>query len=760
MLKSGIKLLFASVAILYTVTGSEKLYSQSIDLDSVLLEISSQPDDSNKVIDIIQLAKELYSSGDFNRVLELCDESLILSKDIGYSLGTAETYYLSARTNNQLNNHATALEHYSKAQQFFQELNRRDRLAGLYNNVGLIYKNLGRYSNAIEFLSKSFEYYEILKQSSGIASSSNNLGSVYRRIGNYEKAAESYFRALKIFESSDTRTYLARIHQNLANLYSDQKDYNKALRFSENALKLYEERGETKRKAYLLGNIAGIFLELGRIDTAFAIQQQSYKIFEELNDQLGIASSLDNIGVLYSLKGEYNLASEAHKSAIVIMNELDRNENQASMYSNLAHALTMMEKYPEAYEMLMKGLEISSEQGALEDKLKNYKRLYELFEKQKEFNTSLKYFKQYSELKDSLFNKDKIQQIAQIEESYEIDKREKENELLRQQQATQFEVIKRQNFQVKVLISGLVIFLLFAIYYYRINQQKKRTNELLSEQNEEINRKQVEIMAANQSLQLSEQQLHQANQELQSVNTRLESTVKKRTSELQRTNHELDTFLYQSSHALRRPIVHVKGLVQLARLEPDPQEVTGLYDKLDDTATRMDLMLKKLVMASEIYVTEPQVETIHFDKLINEVWDNLTDTLKVQTVKLEHNVPNNIEFKADRKLIKIMFLNLLENAIFYNEATKRKRALVTINLANNPKSIDIKVNDNGIGISEEAIASIFDLFSVGTDKTKGYGLGLYIVKKAVEKLQGVITVSSKRNEYTTFHITLPKETGN
>ncbi|MGI9544389.1 MAG: sensor histidine kinase, partial [Cyclobacteriaceae bacterium] len=98
-----------------------------------------------------------------------------------------------------------------------------------------------------------------------------------------------------------------------------------------------------------------------------------------------------------------------------------------------------------------------------------------------------------------------------------------------------------------------------------------------------------------------------------------------------------------------------------------------------------------------------------------------------------------------------------ENAVLYNEATKRKKAIVNISLTSNINSIDIKVNDNGIGITEEAISHIFDLFTVGTDQTKGYGLGLYIVKKAVEKLQGLITVSSKRNQFTTFHITLPKQ---
>jgi signal transduction histidine kinase len=463
------------------------------------------------------------------------------------------------------------------------------------------------------------------------------------------------------------------------------------------------------------------------------------------------------MGVVYTNRGDYDNAYNSHQKALKLFVEIDQMGQAPRVHNHIARTLVMMERYDEAIVHLNESLKISTEIGLQEAKLESYQRFYELYEKKDDFKTSLGYFKEYSLLKDSLFNKNKTQQLAYIEESYEIEKRERENALLRQTQATQDEVIKRQTLQVRVLIGGVVTILLFAIYYYRINQQKKKTNELLSQQNEEINSKQKELLAANQSLQLSEQQLHEANQELQTVNSRLETTVRKRTSELQRTNQELDTFLYQSSHALRRPIVHVKGLVQLARIEPDPHEVLGLYDKLDDTATRMDLMLKKLVMASEIYVTEPEVEQIDFEQLIKEVWDSLTDSLKAQSVTLEYSLPKKADFNADRKLLKIMFLNLLENAIFYNEATKRRKAMVTISISSNPKSLDIKVNDNGIGITEESIASIFDLFSVGTDRTRGYGLGLYIVKKAVEKLNGVITVSSKRNEFTTFHITLPKE---
>ena len=728
-----------------------------VDIDSLLTAVSRQPDDSFKVLALIKSAKELYNNSEYQAAIDLCEKSLQTSKDIQYEMGQAESYFLLARSNNKLNKSATALEFFNEAQRIFQQHRRIDRLASLYNNVGLIYKNLGRFSNAVQFLSRAYEYYLRLENKSGAARASNNLGSVYMYLGSYEKAAESYFESLKLFEQLELPMGMAGINSNLALLYTQQKEYEKALNHNNYALEIFKQLGRTYERANLLNNIAEIHIKLGNTAESLSILKECNSLYEQLNNPHGIAISLDNMGVAYSQQGELERAYDAHNEALQIFQDLDKTGEIPSVYNHLAHVLILMQKYDEANARLDESLKISEEIGLQDSKLEAYQRYYELYESRKNFETSLYYFKQFSLLKDSLFNKDKTQQMAYIEESYEIEKRERENELLRQQQATKDEVIKRQTLQVRVLIGGVVTILLFAIYYYRINEQKKKTNELLSQQNEEINSKQKELLAANQSLQLSEQQLNEANQELQTVNSRLETTVRKRTSELQRTNQELDTFLYQSSHALRRPIVHVKGLVQLARIEPDQSEILGLYDKLDDTATRMDLMLKKLVMASEIYVTEPEVEQIDFEKLIKEVWDGLTDSLKVQSVSLDYSMPQDVVFQADRKLLKIMFLNLLENAIFYNEATKRRKALVTIGIISNPKSIDIKVNDNGIGISEESIASIFDLFSVGTDKTRGYGLGLYIVKKAVEKLQGVITVSSKRNEFTTFHITLPKE---
>jgi signal transduction histidine kinase len=363
----------------------------------------------------------------------------------------------------------------------------------------------------------------------------------------------------------------------------------------------------------------------------------------------------------------------------------------------------------------------------------------------------------YSSLKDSIFNLDKTKQLAEIQTKYEIEKKNQENEILRKDQEVKSQIIRRQNFQNIASIVAIVFVLAFALYLYQNYKEKQRINQLLTEQNEKLSKRRQQIAAINDSLKLSEKKLNEANSELTRLNQGLEHTVQERTVELQQANEELDTFLYQSSHALRRPIAQVKGLIQLARMENgDFSKVEAVYDKIDDTSTRMDLMLRKLVMASEINLAKPNPERIDFKQVIQESWELLNNTMHVdQNVKLDYDISENIEYDADRRLINIIFNNLLENAILYQSNHRHRDGQVAVSITNGQSKVKIDISDNGIGISDAVIGEIFDLFSIGTDRTKGYGLGLYIVKKAVEKLNGEISVESKENEYTQFHLSLP-----
>lgn len=730
--------------------------AQNNTIDSLRNSIFVQHRDSNKVLSLVALSKALYNIKDYSEAKKFGTEALSLSKQLGYKSGTAESYFILARTENKLSNPAKGLTLFNQAAEIYLESNNQARLASLYNNVGLIYLDVGKYLSAIDFLKKSQELYERQGDKNKAALALNNLGLVNRKLSDHQRAAEHYFKALELFEETNNLSGKASINGNLANLYKDQKEFGKALKYNAIAKEQFQELNNKSRLATVINNVGLIYEEQLEFDSALVRFKKAYAIFSTTNNKQGMGGTLNNLGRIYDQKKEYALALETQNQALQISKEIDNNGYISGIHIDIGIVLTKERRFPEAYEHLMEALQIARRIKNKQRELDAYQELSNYFEVKGDYINSLQYYKSYTLLNDSIFNQDKNQQIAQLESNFEIKKREQDIKILKQQQAIQQETIKRQDLRNKAVIGGAFLLLLFAIYLYRVNQQKRKTNQLLSHQNQEINLKQQQIITINKNLQKYQDQLHIANQELQSMNARLETTVKKRTSELQKTNQELDTFLYQSSHALRRPIVHVKGLVQLARLEPNQEEIIGLYDKLDDTASRMDLMLKKLVMASEIYVTKPEVDAVNFEEIFKEIWQSLSESLKSENVSLEYNIPPGVNYEADRRLVKIMFLNLLENAVLYNEATKRQKALVNITLTDNTNSIDIKVNDNGIGITEEAIAHIFDLFTVGTDQTTGYGLGLYIVKKAVEKLQGLITVSSKRNQFTTFHITLPK----
>ena len=298
--------------------------------------------------------------------------------------------------------------------------------------------------------------------------------------------------------------------------------------------------------------------------------------------------------------------------------------------------------------------------------------------------------------------------------------------------------------------------LIFAIYFYRNNQQRKHTNQLLSQQNTEINQKQEVIIKINESLKKSELQLNEANEALQKLNEGLETKIKERTNELQKSNQELDTFLYQSSHALRRPIVNVMGLMQLARMEKQEAGLHQLFEKIEHTATNMDLMLKKLVMASEINFINTNQHMISFKDVIDKINNELSSIPKDNGLDIHWDIDPEVYLKAHGRLIEIILQNLVENAIIYHSDPKTRKPEIKVKIESlNPK-VKISVYDNGQGIAKDSQSNIFNMFSVASDKTSGYGLGLYLVKKAVDKLKGTIKVESQENKFTCFEIILPQ----
>jgi signal transduction histidine kinase len=127
-----------------------------------------------------------------------------------------------------------------------------------------------------------------------------------------------------------------------------------------------------------------------------------------------------------------------------------------------------------------------------------------------------------------------------------------------------------------------------------------------------------------------------------------------------------------------------------------------------------------------------------------------------KSIKVKVNVKNSaIIFRSDPLRANIIFSNIISNAYkYYNTETK---SYLRIDIAITPLNATIVFNDNGIGIKKEYHDKIFDMFYRATERSQGSGLGMYIVKQAIEKLEGTINFKSEYGKGTTIKITLPNK---
>lgn len=232
----------------------------------------------------------------------------------------------------------------------------------------------------------------------------------------------------------------------------------------------------------------------------------------------------------------------------------------------------------------------------------------------------------------------------------------------------------------------------------------------------------------------------------------------KKNEELLKINQELDRFVYSASHDLRAPLASLLGLINVGRMEKLPTELNRLFDLMEKTLNRMDRFISDIVNYSRN--TRLQIETSPVDlrQLINETIEQLDYLDLSVSIRKEIIIESACPFFSDPGRLRIIFNNLLSNAIKYADANKPD-PFIKITATINPKTATVIIEDNGEGIPAEAQGKIFQMFYRASVNKSGSGLGLYIVKEVVEKLQGTITMKSVFERGTTFIITLPNRAG-
>ncbi len=234
---------------------------------------------------------------------------------------------------------------------------------------------------------------------------------------------------------------------------------------------------------------------------------------------------------------------------------------------------------------------------------------------------------------------------------------------------------------------------------------------------------------------------------------KFEIELEKQNAELMKINRELDNLVYSISHQVRSPISSLMGLVNVAKI--DGIENAGSYlSMMQKSLGKLDATVHTINEYSKNSRLRLLKEKINFADLVKEVLVDLGYSKIPDGVRIETDIIEKVSFFSDTERIRVIFSNLLSNAFKFTDLEKTE-SVISISVMTDSKSSHIEVTDNGEGIHESLLPRIFDMFYRAANDSRGAGLGLYVVKEVVNKLEGKIKVNSKPGEGTSITIEIP-----
>ncbi len=239
------------------------------------------------------------------------------------------------------------------------------------------------------------------------------------------------------------------------------------------------------------------------------------------------------------------------------------------------------------------------------------------------------------------------------------------------------------------------------------------------------------------------QALKDKNKELAKIN-----------SDLLRANEELNRFVYSASHDLKAPLASIMGIVQVARMEGEEHETAHYLSLIERSVKQLETFIQNIIDYYKNIRYQEKLVEINFDELIKETINSFQYFQNVADIDFDISIQQSGMFVNDEFRMQVVFNNLISNAIKYQKKREpNKKISISVKTAEGMAVVHIR--DNGIGIATEYIQDIYKMFFRATETGAGSGMGLYIVKEAIEKMHGQINVASKEGDGTAFTVVIP-----
>jgi tetratricopeptide (TPR) repeat protein len=435
----------------------QAVLGQTKKIDSLKLRLSLHPEKDTLRIHLLNELALAHHVKDTTKAQVYLKESLVLSEDIGYEKGKANALFIGGKLAAEASYYKRGFPEYAKALALYQAINWHEGAAQCYKEMGVFMYHNSRQKEAISYYKKALDIlnkidnkeetadllYELgwsftdiddyenariyfrkallinkaINNAKGKASCKNGIAVTYSNEGNYPLALEYFNQTLEIAKKNAITRRIMLTYGNLGNLYEGLKKYDKAIEFYEETLKLAKDTDiGVLSKTY--NNLGQSYKGKKEFSLANEYYQKSLGFYAGINDKRGEAFVLNNIGDLHLERKKYSDAHTFYLQSQKLSWAIDNPKGLSASYLGLAQTLIGQKKYPQALDYALKCKQLSENHRFFSTQNKILETLVTIYQNKGNYKKALESHRQFKILNDSIFDKENIQKIAQLEYEY------------------------------------------------------------------------------------------------------------------------------------------------------------------------------------------------------------------------------------------------------------------------------------------------------------------------------------------------------
>lgn len=451
--KTAVSLARMAVKNAETLSDSEKFNAQ-ITLGAALIKFDNYPEAEQ----CLKVAQEI--------ALKLEDERL--QALVSMQFGTLEQ---------QRGRLDLSLEHLNSAKQVFTSLSDQSELAKTLMSMG----------NTLHFQGKNNEALKLVSEANGIRREYGlpdttaclvNMGIFHAGLGQYPTALKMYLDALAVYESRGDEYNISQVQSNLGILYKMTNELEKAEQYYKEALATQEKLGHRRKAHYTHNNLGLLYFEQGKTEEALRHLQKALDEVKAIGSYQSYWAPLLNLGYYHNEAGNHDVAIGFLLQAYATSDTTNNVNGKALSSIHLASAYEAIGRFDLAKKYGTEGIELAGKYGNLPTLEYALYVVQNIYKSHGKYEEALKVYDRFVNVKDSIMNAQKTEQIARLETRYELAQKEREIETLNQQKKELELNEKVSELQIGILVAILVIIVSFGFYYFKSQKARLKEHQL------------------------------------------------------------------------------------------------------------------------------------------------------------------------------------------------------------------------------------------------------------------------------------------